>query len=208
MISHLVFDFGGVLVPLYRERAVAAFQNLGIRDADSYIDSFHHSGLFLGIEDGSILADEFVDALSALAGKPLDFAAVQQAWLQILDPPCPETLNLLDFLHLTGKYTLSILSNNNPFVMAWAKSSSLSVQGRPITDYVDRLYISYELKCVKPDSLFFERFLSLSGAKAQHCLFIDDSPANITSARALGFQTLLARNSNDWRKELQQRLKA
>ena len=39
MIRNIIFDFGGVIAPIDRDRAVQAFIRLGLKDADSRLDS-------------------------------------------------------------------------------------------------------------------------------------------------------------------------
>ncbi len=42
----------------------------------------------------------------------------------------------------------------------------------------------------KPDRAFFEQAASLSGLPAEQLLLIDDTPANITAARASGWKAV------------------
>ena len=44
---------------------------------------------------------------------------------------------------------------------------------------------------LKPDSEIYIRLLEKFGLKAEECLFIDDSEANIRAAEALGFYGLV-----------------
>ncbi len=54
MIRNLLFDLGGVIVDIERQRCVDAFTKLGLPDADSYFGEYSQSGIFLKIEDGSV----------------------------------------------------------------------------------------------------------------------------------------------------------
>ena len=40
MIKNIVFDFGGVIVDIDRDKAVQAFIKLGLTDADSRLDKY------------------------------------------------------------------------------------------------------------------------------------------------------------------------
>ena len=47
MIKNIVFDFGGVIVEIDRDKAVQAFIKLGLTDADSRLDKYHQTGRFM-----------------------------------------------------------------------------------------------------------------------------------------------------------------
>lgn len=192
---------GGVLVDVHRERAIRKFREIGVSDADRFIDSYHHKGLFLDIENGDINAEDFGRLLSKHAGKNIAGHDIEQAWQSIVsDPPAYK----LDYLmELRKKHTLFMLSNNNPILMdSWAFTNNFSPAGHPVTDYFDKLYLSYQMKCTKPDPLIFEKMIQDSGIHPAESLFIDDGPHNIKTAQKLGFQTYLVLNGEDWREDI------
>jgi putative hydrolase of the HAD superfamily len=86
--------------------------------------------------------------------------------------------------------------------MSWARSSELSEQGRPLDDYFDEIFASYELGVVKPDARFFEHVLEATGSRPEETVFVDDGPHNMEAAKALGFHTLCPANGEHWREEL------
>ncbi len=49
MIKNIVFDFGGVIVDIDRDKAVQAFIKLGLTDADSRLDKYHQNRNISGI---------------------------------------------------------------------------------------------------------------------------------------------------------------
>lgn len=59
MIKNIVFDFGGVIVDIDRDKAVQAFIKLGLADADTRLDKYHQTGIFQELEEGKLSADEF-----------------------------------------------------------------------------------------------------------------------------------------------------
>lgn len=198
---------GGVLVDVHRERAIAAFKAIGVTDADNLIDSYHHKGIFLDIESGAIDADTFRRLLSKHAGKDILQHDVEQAWRSIVSNPPMYKLDCLAELRKT--YTLFLLSNNNPILMdSWAFTDRFSPDGHPIMHYFDKLYLSYRMKCTKPDALIFEKMILDSGIMPSESLFIDDGLHNIETAAKLGFQTYLAQNATDWRQDLSLMLRA
>ena len=63
MIRNLLFDLGGVIIDIERERCVKAFEHLGLENADSYFGRYAQSGIFMALENGSITVDAFHAAL-------------------------------------------------------------------------------------------------------------------------------------------------
>jgi len=60
----------------------------------------------------------------------------------------------------------------------------------PFLTRFDGIVISGVEKIIKPDAAIFELFLARYNRRAEECLFMDDSPKNITAANALGFATI------------------
>ena len=54
-----MFDLGGVIMDIDRDRCVRAFQNLGMTDADSFFDAYRQRGPFLLLESGKLDPDAF-----------------------------------------------------------------------------------------------------------------------------------------------------
>jgi putative hydrolase of the HAD superfamily len=67
---------------------------------------------------------------------------------------------------------------------------------------VDGVFASCDLGARKPDAHFFEDVLSVLGSPAGHCLFVDDSPANVDGARAAGLDAVLHTSTARLRTEL------
>ena len=185
MIKNIVFDFGGVIVDIDRDKAVQAFIKLGLADADTRLDKYHQTGIFQELEEGKLSADEFRKQLGDLCGRPLTMEETKQAWLGFFNEV---NLNKLDYiLELRKSYHVYILSNTNPFVMSWACSPDFSSKKKPLNDYCDKLYLSYQVGHTKP---------------APEILFVDDGASNIQIGKELGFETFQPKNGADWREEM------
>ena len=115
MIKNIVFDFGGVIVDIDRDKAVQAFIKLGLADADTRLDKYHQTGIFQELEEGKLSADEFRKQLGDLCGRELTMEETKQAWLGFFNEV---DLRKLDYiLGLRKSYHVYLLSNTNPFVM-------------------------------------------------------------------------------------------
>lgn len=53
-ISTLIFDFGGVLINLDRDRCVKKFIEYDVTDADKMLGNYRQSGIFMQLENGEI----------------------------------------------------------------------------------------------------------------------------------------------------------
>ena len=49
----------------------------------------------------------------------------------------------------------------------------------------DRCFLSYEMSLLKPDPAYFRHMLDSLQVDAGDCLFIDDRPENVQSAKAM-----------------------
>ena len=63
-IKNIVFDFGGVLIGIDRDKAVKAFQEAGVKEAEQLLGEYHQQGIFQEVEDGRMDAETFRKELS------------------------------------------------------------------------------------------------------------------------------------------------
>jgi len=75
----------------------------------------------------------------------------------------------------------------------------------PIFEAFDEIVISGEVKIAKPERAIFEALLRRSGRRAEECLLIDDSEANIQAAKELGFQAIRFQSPEQMEAELRAR---
>jgi len=190
---------GGVLVDVHRDRAVCNFKAIGVHDADELIDAYHHKGLFFDFENGDIDTAGFCRLLSEYVGKPIPRVDIENAWRSIIDPPLTYKLEYLK--QLRKKYKLFLLTNNNPIIIDWASSPDYTSSGS-LSSYFDKFYISYQMKCMKPDLKIYRMLIEDAAIDPAETLFIDDSDRNIQAAKKSGMAVYLAKNASDWRNEL------
>lgn len=204
MIKDIVFDFGGVLVEIDTEKAKRTFAKIGIAEPERYLNSYKQEGAFYALENGDITAEEFIKELAPLCGREITYQEAYEAWMSFVVRVNIEYLDTLQSLR--PRYRLSVLSNTNPFLQGWARSSNFTAEGKRLDDYFEKLFLSYKMNCSKPGEEIYRKMLLEGGMKAEETLFIDDGEKNIEAARRLGINVLKVNNGEDWRPELEKYL--
>lgn len=205
-IKKIAFDFGGVIIRQNQQQAVERFKQIGLLDAEERLGAYTQQGIFGELEEGKITAEDFRWQLSLLIGRAVTIEDCSYAWRGYCDGLPQRNLDALQRLRREG-YGLSILSNTNPFMMGWALSQDFDGNGHSLADYVDALYLSYQMKVMKPSAEIFHRVLEAESVRPEELLFIDDSSHNISAAQELGITTFQPVNGEDWTEELFQLLR-
>ena len=200
MIKNVIFDMGGVIVDVQRDRAISNFKAIGVSDADELISAYHHKGIFIEFENGNIDTAEFCRLLCKQSGREISREEIEYAWRSIIDLPLQYKLDYIHELRKTHK--VFMLSNNNPIIMNWACSTGFTESGNALSDYFDKLYISYRMNCTKPDLKIYNMMIEDAKMNPTESLFIDDSETNINAAKECGLQVCLVQNGADWRDEI------
>ncbi len=200
MIKNIIFDMGGVIVDVHRDRAVRNFNAIGVDDAEVLIDAYHHKGIYIDFENGDIDTDEFCRQLCKHTGKEIPREEIEKAWKSIIDLPQEYKLEYIQDLRKT--YQVFLLTNNNPIIMNWACAPGFTQSGNTLSDYFDKLYISYKMKCTKPDLKIYKMMIEDAGINPAESLFIDDSELNLNAGKECGLQVYLAKNGIDWREDI------
>ena len=197
MVKNILFDMGGVIIPISHETAVSRFKELGVSDAEKRLDSYTQQGIFGALEEGKITDEDFRRELSLLVGRELTWEQCQYAWLGYMMEVPRRNLEILQRLREEG-YRVILLSNTNPFIIRWATSSEFDGQGHGIDHYLDAAYMSYRCGCMKPAEAFFRQVIETEQILPEETLFLDDGPRNIEAAKQLGIRTFLVENGADW----------
>lgn len=198
MIKNILFDFGGVIIDADLPRAISEFEKLGLKDVANLLNLYTQNGFFLDLEEGKLSRKEFCQKISEHAGREISDQEVENAWLSIVEKIPLFKLDYLEELKQKG-YNLFLLSNINPFVMDWARSSDFSDYGKPLNTYFDKMFCSYEMGVTKPSKEIFEKVILEAPLSPEETLFIDDGTRNAEMGRNLGFHVYQPQNREDWR---------
>jgi len=181
-IKAIVFDFGGVLLNwdprnLYRRH----FSN------SQEMENFLYEIDFYSWNAEQDKGRSFEEGVAQLSAQFPHYAKLissyYEHWEESLDGPITDTIELLHLLK-KNNYALYGLSN-------WSAETYPIVRKKfSFFDFFDDIIISGDVKMNKPDPSIFNLFLYRTGYNASECIFIDDSPPNIDTARDLGFTAI------------------
>ena len=188
-IKNLIIDFGGVLIDLDRQRCIENF-------AKAMLDVCHQQGFFLQHEKGLITSAEFRNEIREQIGKIVTDARIDAAWNSFLGGIPTYKLDLL--LKLREKYVVYLLSNTNEIHWKWSCKHAFHYKAFRVEDYFEKIFLSYEMKMVKPDVAIFEKLLEETGIDPRETFFIDDSAENCRVAETLGISTYTPKACEDW----------
>lgn len=195
-VKYLLFDFGGVLVDLDKERCIRSFAALGF-DVRPYLGTYAQGGIFSQLESGRIDEAAFCQKLREASADPaLSDEQIKDAWRSYLTGVPAERLDLL--LRARRHYHVMLLSNTNSIHWAQARDGYFRYGGCRVDDFFEHVFLSYELGVEKPAPEIYAKVLEGSGAPAADVLFLDDSEANCAAARACGLQAVVAPAGGVW----------
>ena len=196
-IKNLLIDLGGVLINLDRQRCIENFQKLGLRNVEELLDISNQDGILMQQEKGLITPAEFRNGVREMIGKVVSDKQIDAAWNSFLVDIPRFKLDML--LKLREKYVVYLLSNTNEIHWKWACEHAFPYRGFRVEDYFEKMYLSYEMKMVKPAEEIFRGVLEDANLDPHETFFIDDSEANCQGAQALGISTYTVKSGEDWR---------
>ncbi|MCU0485378.1 MAG: HAD family phosphatase [Anaerolineales bacterium] len=191
----LIFDFGGVLIdwnPRYLYRKL-------FPGDEPTMERFLAE---IGFDDWNRLQDAgrpFAVAVPELCARHPQYCdlirAYDERYPESLGGAIPGTVEILHRLWTAG-FPLFALSN-------WPAEKYHQVRSNfPFFTWFHEIVISGEVGCAKPDPRIFQILLDKVNRPPEACLLIDDAPANISAARALGFQTIRFQDAPQLAREL------
>ncbi|HJX48986.1 MAG TPA: HAD family phosphatase [Gaiellaceae bacterium] len=190
----VVFDLGGVLIKwdprhLYRK----------LFDAPDEMESFLAEVTTADWNAQQDAGRPWAEAIATLVAEHPERRELIEAfhlrWPEMLSGEIPGTVDVLTELRAAG-IRLVALSN-------WsAEMFPVALERFDFLSWFEGIVISGEVGVNKPDPRIFEHLVGRFGIEPAESLFIDDSPANIDAARALGFRAIQFTDAAELRREL------
>jgi putative hydrolase of the HAD superfamily len=200
-LSAVILDCGGVLgLPQDPERAAAMADLCGL-SMEMFRSLYGRDRLEL--DRGTLSMEEYWSRLLRAAGITPTPGLIERieehdavGWTGVNQ----KVVDWARELRAAGWRT-AILSNMPPNKLSYMRAS-----GR--FDWIDEFPVaifSCDCALVKPEPAIYHLCLEKLGARPEECLFLDDMPANIVAARALGINALLFSSPREAARELRRR---
>jgi epoxide hydrolase-like predicted phosphatase len=196
-IDVVFFDLGGVILRTDHQAPrehLAERLNVSYEDLVQVVfegDSARRASL------GEITAQRHWETVASRLGRPVvEAPALRDEFFggDVLDRELLEFVRALRSTRRTG-----VISN------AWADMRDYIVTNR-FDDAFDFLIISAEVGMLKPDPRIYELALRRAGVAPAAALLVDDMPANVDAALAVGMSAVLFEDTVQVRRELATRL--
>lgn len=158
-IKNIIFDLGGVLVGLDPKRCIEAFRKVGCGVLANYVEEHRTEDLFLDTELGRISQEEFCNEVRRLSLTDTEDKDIVWAWNQLLTDIPVSKLRLLQRLRADG-YRVFLLSNTNIMHWSYCRDHLFTVDGHCADDYLEHIFLSYEMHLAKPDTTIFFQALA------------------------------------------------
>lgn len=182
MIKTLIFDLGGVIVPLDFKRGYAQMEPLCGYSASEIPARLRGTDLVTRFESGQIEPRPFVEELSRVLKLRTTYEEFCDLWSSIF---LPHTLIPESFVEELGKrYRLLLLSNTNVLHFEMIR------QHYPLLRHFDHFVLSYKVGASKPSPKIYEAALEHANANPGECFFTDDLLPYVQGARRHGIQAV------------------
>jgi putative hydrolase of the HAD superfamily len=193
-IAGVIFDYGRVLAQTLDPTPRALWERqLGLAPG-ALTQVVHNEQSWIAAQRGDITAAAHWQTV----GRTLGLTPVETATLRATfyrgDALNVELVACIDILRSTG-LRLGLLSNFSTDLRA------LLVQQNLLHRF-DHIAISAEIGAMKPDAAAYTAILNLLALPAAACIFIDDQPANVAAAQALGLHGIVFRDNASCLSEL------
>ena len=188
-IKNSLFDQGGVIVDIERDRCLEELRRLGMETPERFVGLYKQDGPFFALENGDITLDEFHDALRPLMPSGVTNEQMDYAFSSFIVGIPLHRLQALR--QLRKRYKTYILSNTNPLMFEGVIARNFAQEGLDVNAYFDGVTVSYLAHSNKPDRKIFDYAIATMGIVPEETLFFDDGQENIDAASRLGFKTAL-----------------
>lgn len=179
----VVFDIGNVLIR-WDPRLVYAGSGLSDAELDAFFEAIDFPAWNLAQDRGRSWAEGVAVARAAAPRYAPLIEKFARDWQLAVPGVIEGTVAILSRLSATG---VPLYAITNFSAEKWAET----LERFPfIGDSFRDIVVSAHEGLVKPDPAIFKRFLTRSGQVATECIFIDDSPANVATARTLGMDAI------------------
>lgn len=196
MVKNIIFDLGDVIIPIDLTAPIRNFAMLsGLPEAE--VNALWKQHNFVGHYETGLIDDAgFREEVRQLLIKnarktPADGWAdevIDMAWNTILLELPIERVDRL--LELREQYRLFLLSNTSPMHIRQVNRMLTELNRPTLEEIFERVYYSYAVGLAKPSPDIYQHVLDTASLRADETAFLDDNPANVAAATALGIRAV------------------
>ena len=193
----IVFDCGQVITCAWNMHAVDQMAALlGINRQEFVPVYVQERGNY---DRGTISAQEYWTNVAGRFGLVLRSGMLESlkdldmdSWFTIN----PETIAIIEVLKAQG-HPICMLSNMNLEGKARMYGKARWLNGKDWLSLFDQVFLSCDLKLVKPEWEIFETCIRMMGQPPSRCLFIDDMEDNVRAAKEHGMKAVCFSNAKN-----------
>jgi putative hydrolase of the HAD superfamily len=186
-IQAVIFDYGGVLVQTRQQEPRAAWERRFDMAPGALTRLVHDEQVWVAAQRGAITPEAHWQAVGAtLRLTATELTALRAAFYRG-DVLNADLLAYIERLRRAG-LRLGLLSNFSTDLRAMLGQQDL-------LGHFDQIAISAEIGIMKPAAAAYEIILDMLGLEALACVFVDDVPANVAAAQALGLHGIVFRDT-------------
>ncbi|MBM3793588.1 MAG: HAD family phosphatase [Acidobacteria bacterium] len=200
MIKALIFDLGGVIVPIDFTQVYLRFEAHSGLTREEIRARLTDANLVMEFECGRLTETEFRGELNRRLGIALTHAEYQDSWNALFDPAATAGILPERFIaDLAARYPVLALSNNNETHFNWVGPRYRHL------NHMRHVILSHRFGQAKPGREIYDEAVRLAGCAPGECFFTDDGPAYVDAARAAGLDAELFTGEAALREHLSRR---
>jgi 2-haloacid dehalogenase len=192
----IIFDLGGVLIewnPRYLYRKL--FDDEAAMEA--FLSTVCTPEWNVRLDAGRPFGEAVTELVERHPEQEALIRAYHERWEEMVPHAIEGTVEILADVRAAG-YRVAALSN-------WsAETYPLMRQRFDFLGWFDRIVLSGDERCIKPDPQIYHILLDRLAQPAHECLFIDDSEKNVVAAHQMGIHAIHFHSPEALRVQLQE----
>lgn len=186
--SAIIFDLGGVLLPIDFAKAYRHFRKYGIINTESFFNNTTQPGFFQEFEKGLLSEKEFIEEIKKHTHPWVTNERIISAFNKIILDFPKKHFRLL--LELSKLYKIYLISNTNVIHYKYFTHKFYSKFRTNFEDLFDDIFLSFNYKLRKPEKEFFLLVLNKHSLDPGEVIFFDDDKNNIRVAENIGITSI------------------
>ncbi len=191
-IQVLLFDLGGVVIDFDLDLALQSWASHSLLPLEDIRRLFTMDEAYQKHERGQMEAQTYFDYLRGILKIRADDKVMMAGWNSIYLGVIAQSLDLIRCVN--KKIPCYAFTNTNA-----AHQAAWMEKYPEVVEVFQHIFVSSEMGLRKPERAAFEAVAEATGISATSTLFFDDSPENVTGAKASGLHAVHVREPADIR---------